>query len=76
MVHGTDAHHMLILNEQFGHLGIEVNLTARLQNLLPHVLNDAGQLVRADMRMGITQNGCGGTVLAEYVEDLLRIAIV
>jgi len=40
MIHCADTHDMLILDDELCHLRIEVHLSARLQNLFAHVLND------------------------------------
>ena len=71
---GFDTLHLVALNEQGVHACLKMHFAAALKNGVAHVLDDAGQLVGADVRMGVHQDGGGSTVLAEDVEYLVHIA--
>ncbi len=48
-----------------------MHFAATLDDGVAHVFNDAWQLVGTDMRMGICQDIGIGTMLAEYVQNLI-----
>ena len=68
------AFHLIIIYKEACHLGLEMHLATRGYNLVAHVLNHSRQFVRADVRMGISQDAGTCTKLAEHIEYLLRIA--
>ena len=55
-VRRLDATNRAIGDEQFGHPGVEKNLSALGQDPLTHCFDDRRQFVRADMRMRIDQD--------------------
>ena len=70
------ANRLAVLQEQGVHTGLETHLAAARLNPLADVLDHAGQLVRADMRMGVRQDGRAGAVLAKDVQYLLHRATI
>ena len=82
-IHGFYAYHPIAscsirsrqltftLKDQTNHLGLEMHFAATLDDGVAHVFNDAWQLVGTDMRMGICQDIGIGTMLAEYVQNLV-----
>ena len=65
--------HFSLFDDQCIHPCLEVYLTSTFNNRIAHILYHPWQLVRADMRMGIYQNGRRSTMLAEYIEYLVHI---
>ena len=70
--HANDAR--LLVDVEGRHLGLEMHLTTTPLYLKPHVLNDARQLVGADMGMDIGQDRCRGAMLTKHVEYLVHVA--
>lgn len=73
-VYSLNAHRLVALEQQSGHLGLEVNLAAAAYDGVAHALDNLRQLVGADMRMGVDEDRRRGSVLAEHVENLLDAA--
>ena len=71
---GFDTFHLAFVHNQAVHAGFKMHLTSALQDGVAHILNDAGQLVCSDMRMGIRQNGCTGSMLTEHIQNLVHTA--
>lgn len=51
------ANHLIAVQHQPRHLGLEPHLTAMLQDGVTHILDDPRQFVSADVRMGIGKDG-------------------
>ena len=71
-IHRFATYATVALQYKTCHLGLEVYLAATLYYSVAHVLYHARQFVSADMRMGVRQDGCRGTMLAEYIQYLFR----
>ncbi len=70
----TNALHLVIFEQNSIHLRLEMHFATTSDDGLAHRLDDARQLVGAEMRMGVCQDACAGSVLTEHVQDLLHIA--
>ena len=70
-VFGFDTDHTITHDNKLGHLGLKVNLASRTENGVTHILNDSRQLISTNMRMSVSQDIRRGTMLAEYIENLL-----
>ena len=68
------ADHAVTFQQQTGHLRLKMYLATTSDNGVAHVLDDARQLVGADMRMGIRQDVRRGAMLTEHMENLLDVA--
>lgn len=64
---------LLLFDDQCIHPCLEVYFASTFNNRIAHILYHPWQLVRADMRMGVYQNGRRSTMLAEYIEYLVHI---
>ena len=53
-VDSLHTYHLVALQDEAGHLGLEMHLTTTLENGIAHILDDTRQLVGTDMRMGIS----------------------
>ena len=69
-----NATHLVVRYNQRIHTCLEVYLATTRQDGVTHVLDDARQLVRTDVRMCIHQDGYRCAVLTKDVQYLLRIA--
>ena len=69
-----DTFHFTVVDQQAGHLCLKPHLAATVYDGLPHRLYHAGQLVRADMGMGVNQDGRGGAMLAEHLKYLFHVS--
>ena len=63
-----------VFYQQFRHLCLEVYLAAGCQNLFPHILYYAGQLVSSDVWVGVGENAGARPELAEDIQYLLYVA--
>ena len=73
-VYSLNAHRLVALEQQSGHLGLEVNLATAANDSVAHSLDNLRQFVGTDMRMGVDEDRRRGSVLAEHVENLLCAA--
>ena len=73
-IDGLYTNNGVALCDEAGHFGLEMHLTATSKDSVAHVFYNSGQLVGTYMRMGINQNGCGGTVLTEHIKYFVDIA--
>ena len=55
------------------HLRLKMNFATTIDDRVAHRLNDLWQTVCADMGMGICQDSRRGTMLAEHIQNLVRI---
>ena len=73
-VNSLNSRHALTFHHKTRHLGLEMHLAATFYDGVAHVLNDARQLVGADMRMSICKDRSACSVLAEHIEDFVHVA--
>ena len=73
-VYSLDAFDLVACYYKPCHLGLVMHFAARFQYRVPHVFYHPRQSVGTDVRMGIGQYGRRSTVLAEHIENLLRIS--
>ena len=66
--------HLVFLDEQGIHAGLEMHLSPAVQDGLAHVLYDPREFVRPDVGMRVLQDGQAGAVLAKHVQDFLHVA--
>ena len=69
-----DAPHLVALDNKAIHAGLEVDFASRLENAVAHALDNGGQFVGADMRMGIGEYRYRGTMLAKDLQNAVYIA--
>ena len=69
-----DAHHLLLLDDEGVHTGFKMHFATTIEDGVAHILDDTWKLVRADVRMGIYQDGGACPVLAEDIQNLIDIA--
>ena len=65
---------MRMINDERSHLGLEMHLSATSDDSLTHILNDTWQFVGTYMWMCIGKNVCACSMLAEHIQDFIRIA--
>ena len=68
-----NAHDGVALKEETGHASEMMHLTATSQYRVAHVLDDTGQAVGANMRMGIAENIHRSPMLAEDIQNFFYI---
>ena len=68
------ARHPVARCQQARHARLKMYLAATTQNGVSHVLYDTRKLVGSDMRMSITQNCGGRSMLTEHIQNLLHTA--
>ena len=71
-VDSLHTYHLVALQDEAGHLGLEMHLTATLENGIAHILDDTRQLIGTDMRMGISQDIRIGSMLTEHIQYLIH----
>src|SRR3712207_5229573 len=69
-----DAFHLSVFNNQNIHPGLEMHFAPARENRSAHILNHARQLVRTDVRVSVRKYRCGCPMLAEHVQDFVRVS--
>ena len=68
------AAHLALLHDELLNAGLEMHLTAAVDDAPPHGLDDAGQAVGADVGVRVLEDIGRRSMLAEHAEDFLHIA--
>ena len=71
-VNSFNPNHTVTFQDKPSHLGLEMHLTATIDNCIAHILYHARQLICTDMRMGICKDVRIGTMLAEDIQNLIH----
>lgn len=73
-VDSLDTYHLVAIDDEGGHLGLEMHLAPTLKDGVAHVFYHTRQFVGSYMGMGISQNVGIGSMLAEDIQYLVHTA--
>ena len=69
-----DARHFIVFDDERVHACLEVHLPSAGKDGVAHVLDDARQFVRPDVRVCVDEDGGVRSVLAEHVQYLFHVS--